>query len=193
MNTAKCHGCGTCAADCPSNAITQRHFTDAQIIAQIHAALEEKPEEKVIGFLCNWCSYGAADLAGTSRFEYPPDIRVIRVMCSGRIDRDFVLEAFRKGAGMVMVSGCRFGDCHYISGNYNAEKRIKPLFAMLPRFGISPERLRLEWFSAAEAPFYVNLNKEMSETLKKLGVERIRAENEKAKPFLERMLQQSGG
>jgi len=193
VNTAKCHGCGTCVADCPSNAITQRHFTDAQIIAQIHAALEEKPEEKVIGFLCNWCSYGAADLAGTSRFEYPSDIRVIRVMCSGRIDRDFVLEAFKKGAGMVMVSGCRFGDCHYISGNYNAEKRIKPLFAMLPRFGISPERLRLEWFSAAEATFYVKLNKEMSETLKKLGVERIRAENEKAKPFLERMLQQSGG
>jgi len=91
------------------------------------------------------------------------------------------------------VSGCRFGDCHYISGNYNAEKRIKPLFAMLPRFGISPERLRLEWFSAAEAPFYVNLNKEMSKILKKLGVERIKAENEKAKPFLERMLQQSGG
>jgi len=193
VNTAKCHGCGTCVADCPSNAITQMHFTEAQIIAQIHAALEERPEEKIIGFLCNWCSYGAADLAGTSRFEYPPEIRVIRVMCSGRIDRDFVLEAFRKGAGMVMVSGCRFGDCHYISGNYNAESRIKPIFKILPRFGISPERLRLEWFSAAEAGFYVNLVKEMDETLRKLGTERIRGENEKARPFLDRMLSHIGG
>ena len=193
VNTAKCHGCGTCAADCPSNAITQRHFSDAQIIAQIDAALEDRPEQKILGFLCNWCSYGAADLAGISRFEYPPNIRVVRVMCSGRVDRDFVLEAFKKGAGMVMVSGCRFGDCHYISGNYNAEKRIKPLFSMLPRFGISAERLRLEWFSAAEAGFYTNLVKEMDKTLKSLGPDRIRAENEKAKPFLEKLLAQSGG
>jgi len=193
VNTAKCHGCGTCVADCPANAISQNNFTDVQILAQIDAALEEKPEEKIIGFLCNWCSYGAADLAGISRFKYPPEIRVIRVMCAGRVDRDFVLEAFRKGAGMVMVSGCRFGDCHYISGNENAEKRIKPLFNMLPRFGISPERLRLEWFSAAEAGFYVNLVKEMKETLDKLGVERIREENEKARPFLDRMLGDTGG
>jgi heterodisulfide reductase subunit A len=193
VNTAKCHGCGTCAADCPANAITQMHFTDAQIIAQIHAALEERPEEKILGFLCNWCSYGAADLAGTSRFQYPPEIRIIRVMCSGRVDRDFVLEAFRRGAGMVMVSGCRFGDCHYISGNYNAEKRIKPLFSLLPRLGISPERLRLEWFSAAEAGYYVNLVREMSKTLKELGAERIRLENEKARPLLDRMLSHLGG
>lgn len=193
VNTAKCHGCGTCAADCPANAITQMHFTDAQIIAQIHAALEEKPEEKIIGFLCNWCSYGAADLAGTSRMEYPPNIRIIRVMCSGRLDRDFILEAFRKGAGMVLASGCRFGDCHYISGNYNAERRLKPLFKMLPRFGISPERFRLEWFSAAEAGFFTNLVKEMVETLKRLGPERIREENEKARPFLDRMLKHIGG
>lgn len=193
VNTAKCHGCGTCAADCPSNAITQRNFSDAQILAQIDAALEEKPEEKIIGFLCNWCSYGAADLAGTSRFEYPPNMRIVRVMCSGRVDRDFVFEAFRKGAAMVMVSGCRFGDCHYISGNYNAEKRITPLLTMLPRFGISAERLRLEWFSAAEAGFYVNLVKQMVETMKKIGPEKIKAENEKARPFLERLLAQSGG
>jgi heterodisulfide reductase subunit A len=193
VNTAKCHGCGTCVADCPANAITQMHFTDAQIIAQIHAALEERPEEKILGFLCNWCSYGAADLAGTSRFQYPPEIRIIRVMCSGRVDRDFVLEAFRRGAGMVMVSGCRFGDCHYISGNYNAEKRIKPLFSLLPRLGISPERLRLEWFSAAEAGYYVNLVREMSKTLKELGAERIRLENEKARPLLDRMLSHLGG
>lgn len=193
VNTAKCHGCGTCAADCPSNAITQRNFSDAQILAQIDAALEEKPEEKIIGFLCNWCSYGAADLAGTSRFEYPPNMRIVRVMCSGRVDRDFVFEAFRKGAAMVMVSGCRFGDCHYISGNYNAEKRITPLLTMLPRFGISAERLRLEWFSAAEAGFYVNLVKDMVETMKKIGSEKIKVENENARPFLERLLAQSGG
>ena len=96
VTAAMCHGCGTCVAECPSDAITQMHFTDDQIQAQIKAALEDNPEEKILGFLCNWCSYAGADLAGTSRFEYPPTMRAIRVMCSGRVDKDFVLEAFRQ-------------------------------------------------------------------------------------------------
>nr|NIO36765.1 hydrogenase iron-sulfur subunit [Candidatus Bathyarchaeota archaeon] len=119
VTAAMCHGCGTCVAECPSDAITQMHFTDAQIFAQIRTALDTNPEGKILAFLCNWCSYAGADLAGTSRFEYPPVIRPIRVMCSGRVDRDFILEAFRRGAGMVLVGACHLPyDCHYISGNY---------------------------------------------------------------------------
>ena len=188
VTTAKCHGCGTCVADCPSSAITQQHFTDEQIMAQIEAALAEDPENKILGFLCNWCSYAGADLAGISRHQFPTNLRAIRVMCSGRVKREYVYEAFLKGAGMVMVSGCHFADCHYISGNYNAEKRIKPLFKILERAGITPERLRLEWFSAAEGEYYARITKEMAGLIGDLGKERITEENEKAKPFLERMM-----
>ena len=188
VTPAKCHGCGTCVADCPSNAISQQHFTDTQIISQIHAALEKDPENKILGFLCNWCSYAGADLAGISRHQFPPNLRPIRVMCSGRVKREFVYEAFLKGAGMVMVSGCHFADCHYITGNYNAEKRIKPLFRILERAGINPKRFRLEWFSAAEGEYYARITREMVDFMGELGEDQIRLENEKAGPFLERML-----
>lgn len=192
VTPAKCHGCGTCVADCPTHAITQQHFTDAQIISQIHAALEKNPEQKIVGFLCNWCSYAGADLAGISRYQFPTNLRPIRVMCSGRVKREFVYEAFLKGAGMVMVSGCHFADCHYISGNYNTEKRIKPLFRILEHAGINPKRLRLEWFSAAEGEYYARITKEMVGFIEELGVDQIRAENEKVRPFLERMLKHGG-
>ncbi|RLI10999.1 disulfide reductase [Candidatus Bathyarchaeota archaeon] len=130
---AMCHGCGTCVAECPADAITQMHFTDAQILAQIRAALETNPEDKILAFLCNWCSYAGADLAGTSRLEYPPTIRPIRVMCSGRVGRDFVLEAFRLGAAGVMVGACHLPyDCHYISGNWKMKARMEALAPMLP-------------------------------------------------------------
>ncbi|MFQ5711949.1 MAG: CoB-CoM heterodisulfide reductase HdrA2 [Candidatus Geothermarchaeales archaeon] len=192
VSPAKCHGCGTCVADCPGNAITQMHFTDTQIISQIHAVLRENPEEKIVGFLCNWCSYAGADLAGTSRLEYPANVRAIRVMCSGRVDKDFVLEAFRRGAGMVLVSGCRLtelgSDCHYISGNVHAERRIKTLSKLIERMGISPQRLRLEWISASEGDKYASVVREMTEQLRAMGVDRIREENEKARPQLDRML-----
>lgn len=188
VTQAKCHGCGTCVADCPSDAISQQHFTDAQINAQIHAALDKNPEKKILGFLCNWCSYAGADLAGISRHQFPPNIRPIRVMCSGRVKREFVFEAFLKGAGMVMISGCHPADCHYISGNYNAEKRIKPVFKILENAGINPKRLRLEWFSAAEGEYYARIMREMVDFINELGEDTIRAENEKAKPLLERMI-----
>jgi heterodisulfide reductase subunit A len=187
--TAMCHGCGTCVAECPADAITQRHFTDAQITSQIRSALEENPEEKILGFLCNWCSYAGADLAGTSRFEYPPAIRPIRVMCSGRVDRDFVLEAFRLGAGMVLVGACHLPyDCHYISGNYKMKARMDALAPMLQKLGMSPERFRVEYVSAAEGVKFAEIIKEMAAQMQALGKEKISAENAKMRPILENML-----
>jgi len=189
VTAAMCHGCGTCVAECPADAITQMHFTDAQIMAQIRAALEDKPEGKIVGFLCNWCSYAGADLAGTSRFEYPPTMRAIRVMCSGRVDKDFVLEAFRLGAGMVLVGACHLPyDCHYISGNYKMKARMESLSKVLEKLGLSPERFRVEYVSAAEGVKFAAIMKEMTEQLEMLGPEKIKAENEKLKPTLEKML-----
>jgi heterodisulfide reductase subunit A len=186
---AMCHGCGTCVAECPSDAITQMHFTDAQIMAQIRAALEKDPEEKILAFLCNWCSYAGADLAGTSRFEYPPIIRPIRVMCSGRVDRDFVLEALRLGAGMVLVGACHLPyDCHYISGNYKMKARMDALAPMLQKLGLSPERFRVEYVSAAEGVKFAEIVREMTEQMHALGKDRITSENAKLKPVLENML-----
>jgi heterodisulfide reductase subunit A len=187
--TAMCHGCGTCVAECPADAITQMHFTDAQIFAQIRAALETNPEDKILAFLCNWCSYAGADLAGTSRFEYPPIIRPIRVMCSGRVDRDFVLEALRLGAGMVLVGACHLPyDCHYISGNWKMKARMDALAPMLHKLGLSPERFRVEYVSAAEGVKFAEIVREMTEQMHALGKDRIKAENEKLRPILENML-----
>jgi heterodisulfide reductase subunit A len=187
--TSMCHGCGTCVAECPADAITQKHFTDPQIMSQIKAALEEQPEKKILGFLCNWCSYAGADLAGTSRFEYPPVIRPIRVMCSGRVDRDFVLEAFREGAGMVLVGACHLPyDCHYISGNYKMKARMDALAPMLQKLGMSPERFRVEYVSAAEGVRFAEIIKEMGAQMQALGEGKIKAENAKLKPVLDNML-----
>jgi len=187
--TAMCHGCGTCVAECPTDAIMQMHFTDAQVFAQIRAALETNPEDKILAFLCNWCSYAGADLAGTSRFEYPPTIRSIRVMCSGRVDRDFVLEAFRLGAGIVMVGACHLPyDCHYISGNYKMKARMDALGPMLQKLGLSPERFRVEYVSAAEGVKFAEIVREMTEQMHALGKDKIKAENAKLKPVLENML-----
>jgi F420-non-reducing hydrogenase iron-sulfur subunit len=127
-------------------------------------------EPKIIGFLCNWCSYAGADLAGVSRIQYPPNIRIIRVMCSGRIDPAFVLEAFKDGADGVLVAGCHLpSDCHYISGNFKAMRRINLLKRVLKDFGIEPERLRLEWVSASEGDKWAAVVRSMVEDLKKLG------------------------
>jgi heterodisulfide reductase subunit A len=187
--TAMCHGCGTCVAECPQGAITQMHFTDAQIMAQIRAALEKDPENKILAFLCNWCSYAGADLAGTSRFEYPPSIRPIRVMCSGRVDRDFVLEALRLGAGMVLVGACHLPyDCHYISGNWKMKARMDALAPMLQKLGMSPERFRVEYVSAAEGVHFAELISEIDSQMHALGKDKIKAENSKLRPILENML-----
>lgn len=185
---AKCHGCGTCVADCPEGAITQMHYTDVQIVAQIHAILREKPEEKILVFTCHWCSFGAADTAGNSHLKYPPDNRIIKVMCSGRLDRKFIYESFRMGAGMVLASGCHPQDCHYITGQHHAERRLKAVPKILERAGISPKRFRVEWMSAAEGQTFSKVMKELSETLKSIGIERIKEENEKSKPELEKRI-----
>jgi len=188
INAAMCHGCGTCVAECPTDAITQMHFTDAQIMNQITAALEENPEDKVLGFLCNWCSYAGADLAGTSRFEYPPTLRAIRVMCSGRVDRDFVLEAYRKGAGMVLVAACHLPyDCHYISGNVSMTKRMQALKGMLEKLGMSSDRLRIDYISAAEGKKFAEVLTEMTDQMGAIGKEKILAENAKLRPVIEGM------
>ncbi len=127
-------------------------------------------EPRIIGFLCNWCSYAGADLAGVSRIQYPPNIRIIRVMCSGRIDPSFVLEAFKDGADGVLVAGCHLpSDCHYISGNFKALRRINLLKDVLKEFGIEPERLRLEWISASEGDKFASVVKDMTEQVRKLG------------------------
>jgi len=189
VTAAMCHGCGTCVAECPSDAITQLHFTDSQIEAQIKAALEDNPESKILGFLCNWCSYAGADLAGTSRFEYPPTMRAIRVMCSGRVDKDFVLEAFRQGAGMVLVGACHLPyDCHYISGNYKMKARMDALANIFEKLGLSKERFRVEYVSAAEGVKFAAIMNEMTEQLQALGPKKIKAENEKLKSTIDKML-----
>jgi len=185
---AMCHGCGACVAECPHNAITQFHFTDAQIIAQIGALLAESPESKIMAFMCHWCSYGGADNAGSSHFEYPASSRGLRVMCSARMDQDFVFEAFRRGAGMVLVSGCHPQDCHYITGQRHAAKRFERLAGTLEKMGISPSRFRVEWISAAEGQKYARVIREMDEVLRSFDPEVIRAENRAARPALEQRL-----
>ena len=127
-------------------------------------------EPKIIGFLCNWCSYAGADLAGVSRIQYPPNIRIIRVMCSGRIDPAFVLKALKDGADGVLVAGCHLpSDCHYISGNFKAARRINLLKKVLKEFGVEPERVRLEWVSASEGDKFATVVRDMVKEIKELG------------------------
>jgi len=131
---------------------------------------KEEFEPKIIGFLCNWCAYAGADLAGVSRIQYPPNIRIVRVMCSGRVDPSFILEALKDGADGVLVAGCHLpSDCHYISGNFKALRRIKLLKKVLEQFGIEPERVRLEWISASEGDKFATVVKDMVEQIKKIG------------------------
>ncbi len=172
---AACAGCGTCGAECPTDAITMRHFTDRQIISQIDAILEKNPMEKIVAFACNWCSYAGGDLAGTSRLQYPPNVLMIRTMCSGRVDEKFVIHAFRKGAPLVLVSGCHFADCHYISAVTWTQRRIERLWNKLERLGIRPERLQLEWISAAEGQKFARVMKELEELRKKVTLDEVKA------------------
>ena len=132
-------------------------------------------EPKIVGFLCNWCAYAGADLAGVSRIQYPPNVRIVRVMCSGRVHPVFILEAFRSGADGVLVAGCHLpSDCHYISGNFKAHRRVMMLKKLLPQFGIEPERLRIEWVSASEGDRFATVIKDMTEEIKKLGPSPLR-------------------
>ncbi len=171
---AACAGCGTCAAECPRDAITMRHFTDAQIMAQIDGILERDPMSKVVAFACNWCSYAGGDNAGTSRLQYPASVRLIRTMCSGRVDQKFILHAFRKGAPMVLVSGCHFSDCHYISAVQSTQKRIDRLWTQMEKLGLRPERLQLEWISAAEGAKFARVMREVDAMLREVTEDEVR-------------------
>ncbi len=124
---------------------------------------------KIVGFLCNWCSYAGADLAGVSRFQYSPNIRVIRVMCSGRVDPSIVLEMFIQGADGVFIGGCHLGDCHYQKGNYYAEKRINMTIKLIEKAGLEPQRLRLEWISASEGKMFAEIITEYTGQIQDLG------------------------
>jgi F420-non-reducing hydrogenase iron-sulfur subunit len=131
-------------------------------------------EPQIVGFLCNWCSYAGADLAGTSRIPYPSNIRVIRVMCSARIEPRFVFEALARGADGVLVCGCHPGDCHYSEGNYKAMRRFPLLKQVLHAYGVESERVRLEWVSASEGQRFAEIVADMTERLRALGPSRVK-------------------
>jgi len=129
----------------------------------------EEFEPKIVGFFCNWCSYAGADLAGISRAKMPPNVRIVRIMCSGRIDERLISKAFTAGADGVLICGCHPGDCHYQKGNMNARRRAIGLKPFLETIGIGGERLRLEWISASEGPKVVETVKSFTKTIKELG------------------------
>jgi F420-non-reducing hydrogenase iron-sulfur subunit len=126
-------------------------------------------EPRLVGFLCNWCSYTGADLAGTARMKYPANMRVIRVMCSGRVDPNFILDALAKGADGVLVCGCHPGDCHYVEGNYKCLRRLPITKQLVEGMGIDPRRVRLEWVSASEGSRFTQVVTEFTEEVRALG------------------------
>jgi heterodisulfide reductase subunit A len=182
---AACGGCGTCAAECPFGALTQSHFTDKQIIAQVDALTEHDADKKIVAFCCNWCSYAGADFAGVSRMQYPPNVRIIRTMCSGRVAPKFVERAFARGAAAVMVTGCHLGDCHYINANYQTQKRVERLWKKMEQNGLNKERLQLLWASAAEGERFASKVREMKTIVDAVKPEEI----EKAKKIFEKALE----
>ena len=140
--------------------------------------MKEKFEPNIIGFLCNWCSYAGADLAGTSRIQYPPNLKVIRVMCSGRVNPIFVINALQQGADGVLIGGCHPGDCHYERGNYLARRRMAVLKNLLEYIGIDPRRVRMTWVSAAEGNKFAEVVKEVTEDIRKLGpIQKFKRDN----------------
>ncbi len=170
---AACAGCGTCAAECPFDAIDMRHFTDSQVLAQIDGILAENPLQKIVGFACNWCSYAGGDNAGTSRLQYPASVRLIRTMCSGRVDQAFIWHAFRRGAPLVLISGCHFTDCHYIDAVTWTQRRVEKIWNKMEKLGIRPERLQLEWISAAEGQKFARIMTELDSLLRQVTAKEV--------------------
>jgi coenzyme F420-reducing hydrogenase delta subunit len=133
-------------------------------------------EPTIIAFVCNWCTYTAADLAGTSRMVYPPNVRMIRMMCTGMVDPKYVIKALLEGADGVLISGCHPGDCHYINGNYKARRRVKLLKEILPRFGFDERRVKLTWIGASEGVDFAKTIRELVAEIKKIGPNQVRQE-----------------
>jgi len=179
---ANCKGCGVCAAECPMGAMQLVHFTDEQIVAAIEALFKLKKlarsgssfEPIVLCFACQWCSYGAADLAGVSRIQYPPNVRILRVPCSGRVDVLHVLKAFQNGADGVIITGCHIGDCHYIDGNVKAKDRVDVMKKSLGALGIDPERLEIGFASSSEGQKFATMMTDFVEKIRKLGPNPLR-------------------
>ena len=166
INPALCKGCGTCAATCPNGAISIKHYDFDQISAMIDSYFN--PE--ILVFCCNWCSYAGADLAGVSRFQYPPNMRIVRVMCSERVDPSFIVKALKEGADGVLITGCHIGDCHYISGNEYTQERFERLQQIIiKQLGINEKRVKLEWVSASEGKRFAELITNFSEEIKEIG------------------------
>lgn len=173
VNSAACSGCGTCAAECAFDAIVMNHFTDEQIMGQVDELLAEAPDSKILAFACNWCSYAGADYAGVSRLQYPPNVRLVRTMCSGRVDESFIWNGFARGAPVILVSGCHIGDCHYINANVWTQKRVEKVRKKMAKLGIRPERLQLEWISAAEGVRFAKVMQGLEELRSQVGRDEI--------------------
>jgi heterodisulfide reductase subunit A len=174
---ANCKGCGVCASECPMGAMQLKHYKDDQIIAAIEALFKSKkrtePDESfkpvILCFACQWCSYAAADLAGVSRIQYPPNVRVLRVPCSGRVDVLHVLRAFLSGADGVIITGCLIGDCHYVDGNVKAKDRVDVMKKSLGSLGIEPKRLEIGFASSSEGQKFAAMITDFVKEIEKLG------------------------
>lgn len=179
---ANCKGCGVCAAECPMGAMQLIHFKDEQIVAAIEALFKPKTlmgsgesfEPIILCFACQWCSYAAADLAGISRIQYPPNIRILRVPCSGRVDVLHVVKAFLSGADGVIITGCLIGDCHYIDGNVKAKSRVEVMKKSLTALGTDPERLEIGFASSSEGQKFATMMTNFVEKIRKLGPNPLR-------------------
>jgi F420-non-reducing hydrogenase iron-sulfur subunit len=143
------------------------HSPKGQTLERSYPMSEFEP--LIVAFFCNWCTYTAADLAGTSRLSYPPNIKSIRVMCTGMVDPKYIIKAFLEGADGVLVSGCHPGDCHYINGNFKARRRIKLLKEILPQFGFEQQRLRLTWIGASDGVLFAEIMRDLVSQIKALG------------------------
>ncbi len=177
INEGLCQGCGACAVTCRSKSIEVAGYTDTELHAEINALADlrqvadsQDPWQPVIcSFLCNWCSYAGADLAGMSRLEYPANIHIIKVPCSGKVDPVFILKAFEKGADLVSVSGCHPGDCHYSTGNYHARRKLQAFRDLTTFMGLDPRRIQVSWVSAAEGAKWATVARDITAIARELG------------------------